>query len=162
MAPLASELGVGLLLENNENTATPDAESLRQLKAELGEVCRVGSAYDPVNAYFQGLDPLAGLELLAGSIDILHLKNVKRHRDRKWNYMPRGDSSYEWVSLADGDVDWREVLGRARTGGFDGPLVLEYVNPFKGMPPEYWDTLREPEEAAREEAVYLRELLQSP
>ena len=36
------------------------------------------------------------------------------------------------------------------------PLVYEYVNPFKGMPLSYWDTLPEPEEAAAREAAFLR------
>ena len=160
----AAELGIGLLLENNENTVTPDAESLVRMKQDIGDVCRVGVAYDPVNAYFQGHDPKRGFEILDGQIDIVHVKNVRRQNirrqdEQRWDYMPRGDWSYEWTALADGDLDWGELLGLARRAGFDGPLTFEYVNPFKGMPLSYWDALREPEEAARTEAEYLRSLL---
>ena len=155
----AQDLGVGVLLENNENTTSSSAADLLRMQAEIGEVARIGIAYDAVNAYFQGLDPIEELEQLAGKIDILHLKNVKRHRDPEFAYLPRGDASYEWTALADGDLDWRDLLGRARAGGFDGPLTFEYVNPFKGMPPDYWNILREPDEAARVEAAYLRGLL---
>ena len=159
VAKLASDVGVGLLLENNENTATPNVRDLDRLKRDIGDACKVGIAYDPVNAYFQGDDPQQGFDSLRGEIDVLHVKNVRRHSDHRWNYMPRGDVSYEWTSLADGDLDWRQLLGEARATGFDGPLTFEYVNPFKGMPMEYWDGLREPEEAARVEADFLRSVL---
>jgi len=154
-----AELGIGLLLENNENTVTPDASSLTCLQEDIGDVCRVGIAYDPVNVYFQGHDPREGFDVLRGKIDILHVKNVRRHNSLQWDYMPRGDFSYEWTSLTDGDIDWRQLIREAHAGGFDGMIVFEYVNPFKGMPIEYWDTLREPEEAAREEGEFLRSVL---
>jgi sugar phosphate isomerase/epimerase len=155
----AKDLGIGLLLENNENTVTPDAASLVRLRRDLRDVCHVGIAYDAANAYFQGNDPAEGFSLLASQIDVLHLKNVRRHRDQRWDYVPRGDYSYEWTRLADGDLNWPRMLSLAADHGFDGPLVYEYANPFKGMPPEYWDTLPEPEEAARDEAEYLRKVL---
>lgn len=157
---IARKLGIGLLLENNENTSTPDPDSLIRMQDDLGEVCNVGIAYDACNAYFQGTDPVAGFDVLAGRIDILHLKNAVRHQDARWDYVPRGGASYEWTSLADGDLDWPALIQKAKAGGFDGPLVYEYVNPFKGMPLSYWDTLPEPEEAARREGAYLRGLVE--
>jgi len=159
IAPYAAELEIGLLLENNENTVTSDAETLLAMRAELSGACRVGIAYDGANAYFQGLDPATELAQLAGRIDVLHLKNVKRHQVSRWSYMPRGDFSYEWTTLAGGDLDWTALVRTAADGGFDGPLVYEYVNPFKGMPLEYWDTLPEPAEAAAREGQFLRDLI---
>jgi sugar phosphate isomerase/epimerase len=156
---LANDLGIGILLENNESTITYDAASLLRLKRDLGNACRVGIAFDPVNAYFQEADVDADLQALAGQIDILHLKNVRRSDTPRWDYMPRGKFSYEWTSLADGDIDWRTLLAKARAGGFAGPLVYEYVNPFKGMTLTYWNALPEPEEAAQREAAFLRRLL---
>jgi hypothetical protein len=38
-------------------------------------------------------------------------------------------------------------------------MATVYVNPFKGMPLAYWNTLPEPDEAARQEAAFLRGLL---
>ena len=67
------------------------------------------------------------------------MKNVRRSQEPRWDYMPRGDFSYQWTSLADGDLDWRRFLPARRHDGFRGPLVYEYVNPFKGMPPTYWE-----------------------
>jgi sugar phosphate isomerase/epimerase len=148
------------MLENNENTTTSDAASLVRLQDAICDVCRSGIAYDPVNAYFQGDDPAPGYTLLAGRITCLHLKNVRRHNAPQYHYLPRGNFSYEWTSLAGGDLDWGAQLRLARDiARFDGPLVFEYVNPFKGMPRDYWDTLREPHEAARQEAEFLRATL---
>ncbi len=159
VAPLANELEVRLLLENNENTVTPDAESLLRLQQDLADAGQSGITYDPVNAYFQGKDVLQGFDQLAGKIDVLHVKNVKRFEENRWDYMPRGNFSYQWTSLAEGDLNWPELLARAAQQGFSGPVVFEYVNPFKGMPPSYWDSLPEPEEAAQREADYLRDII---
>ena len=156
----ARELGIGILLENNENTVTPDADSLVRMKHDLQDVCRVGIAYDPVNAYFQGLNPEGGLDIIGSALSMLHLKNVRRHDNAAWNYIPRGDFSYEWTSLADGDLNWPQLLQHAADLDFDGPLVYEHLNPFKGMPSAYWDSLPEPAEAAQTEAIYLRGLLE--
>jgi sugar phosphate isomerase/epimerase len=159
LAARAADLGVGIMLENNENTTTSNAEELRTMQDAIGDVCRTGIAYDPVNAYFQGHDPAAGFETLQDRITVVHLKNVRRHEAADFQYVPRGSFSYEWTSLAEGDLDWRNLLQLARTSGFDGPLTFEYVNPFKGMPPEYWNCLREPEQAAEEEARFLRRII---
>ena len=154
-----ADLGIGLLLENNENSITPDAQSVIRLQEDVCDVCRVGITYDPVNAYFQGNDPWDGFDILRGKIDILHVKNVRRHDSSRWDYMPRGNFSYEWTALAGGDLDWHKLIHEAYACGFEGTIVFEYVNPFKGMPLEYWDTLRDPEEAARDEAEFLRSVL---
>lgn len=155
----ASDLGVGILIENNENTTTSCADELLEMQNEVRESCRIGIAYDATNAYFQGLNELDELQELEGCVDFLHLKNVKRHHDPTFSYLPRGDFSYEWTSLGEGDVDWQAVLQLAVNNGFDGPLTFEYVNPFKGMPADYWNILREPEVAAAEEIAFLKSTL---
>lgn len=155
----AADRGVGILIENNENTTTSCADELLQMQNAVRDQCRIGIAYDGTNSYFQGLNELDELQELAGCIDILHLKNVKRHHDPTFAYLPRGDYSYEWTSLAAGDVSWETLLNLAIEGGFDGDLTFEYVNPFKGMPADYWNILREPESAAREEIEFIKKLI---
>ncbi|QDT34515.1 sugar phosphate isomerase/epimerase family protein [Thalassoglobus polymorphus] len=155
----AADLGVGILIENNENTTTSCAAELLTMKSEVVDACRMGIAYDGTNAYFQGLKEMEELKKLAGAIDVLHLKNVKRHDDPTFSYLPRGDFSYEWTSLEQGDVRWDKFLKQAVADGFDGPLTFEYVNPFKGMPADYWNILREPEKAAAEEIAYIKKVL---
>jgi len=159
VASHAHKRGVGLLLENNENEVAHDVRSLVNLKQDLDGACDVGITYDPVNAYFQGLDPYRGFDLLNNQLDVLHVKNVCRHETDRWDYMPRGDYSYEWTTLAHGDLDWSKLLRMAREAGFTGPIVYEYVNPFKGMPPRYWDRLPEPDVAARTEAEFLHQVI---
>lgn len=159
IGPYAADRDVGILIENNENTVTSGATELLEMQNEVGGGCKIGIAYDGTNAYFQGLNPFDELQSLAGNVDVLHVKNVRRHNDPQFSYLPRGDFSYEWASLAAGDVDWRAMLQEAVRGGFDGPITFEYVNPFKGMPADYWNVLREPEQAAEEESNYLREVL---
>lgn len=156
---LAAEIGIGLLFENNENTVHANAAELLQLQRDVSDVCRVGIAYDPVNAYFQGNDPQQELDALRGQIDVLHVKNVRRVARFQDGYMPRGEHHYAWTTLSDGDLDWRQLIPRAAQDGFDGTIVFEYVNPFKGMPLSYWNTIREPPVAAHEEAEYLRSIL---
>lgn len=163
----AADLGIGILIENNENTTTSCADDLLAMQNALQGVCRIEIAYDATNAYFQGLNELDELEELAGSISFLHVKNVRRHNVTSddvshtpaLGYMPRGDFAYEWASLADGDIRWETVLKAALDTGFDGPITFEYVNPFKGMPADYWHLLRDPEFAAEHERAYLAELL---
>lgn len=157
----AAEREIGILIENNENTTTSCADELLAMQNEVRSCCRVGIAYDATNAYFQGLNEIDELQSLAGSIDFLHLKNVRRHNDPTYAYLPRGDVSYEWTSLADGDIAWDTLLKIAIDDGFDGPLTFEYVNPFKGMPAEYWTILRDPEVAAEQESNFLQQTLET-
>lgn len=159
VGPHAADRGVGIMIENNENTVTSGAEELLEMQNEVRGSCKLGIAYDGTNAYFQGLNAFDELQSLAGSIDVLHVKNVRRHNDPQFSYLPRGDFSYEWASLADGDLDWAALIGEAVKNGFNGPITFEYVNPFKGMPADYWNILREPEEAAQVEAAYLNGVL---
>ncbi|GEM_PF-1140161 len=161
LAPLAAQHQVGLLLENNENTVTSCAEELLQMQQALAGACRVGLCLDGANAYFQERDPSEEIRTLGGQIDVIHVKNVRRHEQGRWDYMPRGRFSYQWTSLAQGDLDWSALLAQAQAQGFDGPVVYEYVNPFKGMPLRYWDSLPEPEQAAAQEGAYLRQVIKS-
>ncbi len=161
LASAAAENDLGLLLENNENTVTSCADELLQMQQALEGTCRVGLCLDGANAYFQQLDPAEELRRLGDRIDVIHVKNVRRHEQGRWDYMPRGEFSYEWTSLDQGDLDWHALLAQAHAQGFDGPVVYEYVNPFKGMPLAYWDSLPEPAQAAREQGEFLRRVIAS-
>ena len=55
----------------------------------------------------------------------VHVKNVKRYKEKRWDYVPRGDVSYEWKSLEEGDLNWQDLLAKAKSGGFDGPVEVE-------------------------------------
>ncbi len=159
LAQRAASWGVGLLLENNENTVTPGAEELLQMKAALQELCRVGVCWDGANAYMQGLDPADELAMLEDQVDVIHVKNVQRCAPGQEGYMPRGNFSYRWTPLEEGDLDWQALLTQARKQGFSGPVVYEYVNPFKGMPLQFWERMLPPEQAAQRASQFLRRVL---
>ena len=157
----AAEAGVGLLLENNENTVTACAADLLEMGRGLQGVCRVGLCWDGANAYMQELSPQEELAALGSQVAVIHVKNVRRHRQGSWAYRPSGKYSYQWTTLDQGDLSWPQLLAQARSQGFDGPVVYEYVNPFKGMPWSYWQSLPPPEQAAREAAAFLRQAIQA-
>lgn len=164
LMPLARDLNVGLLLENNENTVTANAQQLLDMQRDLGPSCRVGIAFDPVNAYFQELEVDQEATRLAGQVDCLHVKNVKRlpqldAGNHSSTYLPRGRWAYQWTALDQGDLNWSQLIPRLVEAGFTGPVTYEYVNPFKGMPPEYWEAMQEPEAAAHSAREYLTKIV---
>jgi sugar phosphate isomerase/epimerase len=115
---------------------------------------------DGANLYMEGRDVLSEARALAPRIAMLHVKNVRRRAPGELDYLPKDVYGYEWTKLPDGDIDWVEVLDVLRSGGFDGYVLYEYVNPFKGMPRAYWHLLPDPEEAAQSAAEYLRRIAQ--
>ncbi len=156
LLPYAKERGVRLIVETNENTTTSCADELLDVRDAVGP--ELDLVMDGANLYMEGRDVLSEARKLAPHIAMLHVKNVRRREPGKLDYLPKDVYGYEWTQLPDGDIDWKEVLGELRHGGFDGYVLYEYVNPFKGMPRAYWHLLPDPEEAAKSAAEYLSHL----
>ncbi|MDE2931249.1 MAG: sugar phosphate isomerase/epimerase [Chloroflexota bacterium] len=155
LVPYARERGVRLIVETNENTTTSNAAELLAVREAVGP--ELDLVMDGANLYMESQDVLSEARKLAPHVAMLHVKNVRRREPGELDYMPKDVYGYEWTELPDGDIDWKEVLGELRRGGFDGYVLYEYVNPFKGMPRAYWHLLPNPEEAARSAAEYLRQ-----
>lgn len=156
LIPYAKDRGVRLIVETNENTTTSCADELLAVSDAVGP--ELDLVMDGANLYMEGRDVLAEARTLAPHIAMLHVKNVRRRAPGELDYMPKDVYGYEWTKLPDGDIDWCEVIGELRRGGFDGYVLYEYVNPFKGMPRPYWHLLPDPEEAAKSAAEYLRRI----
>ena len=156
LLPYAKERGVRLIVETNENTTTSHAAELLAVRDAVGP--DLDLVMDGANLYMEGRDIMSEARQLAPHIAMLHVKNVRRRRPGELDYMPKEVYGYEWTELPDGDIDWQAVLAELRSGGFDGYVLYEYVNPFKGMPRAYWHLLPDPETAARTAAAYLRSL----
>ncbi len=156
LLPYAKERGVRLIVETNENTTTSNAEELLAVRDAVGP--ELDLVMDGANLYMEGRDVLAEARLLAPHVAMLHVKNVRRREPGTIDYLPKEDYGYEWTELPDGDIDWWAVIAELRQGGFDGYVLYEYVNPFKGMPRAYWRYLPDPEAAAKSAAAYLRSL----
>lgn len=152
--PYARERGVRLIIETNENTTTSNAAELLAVRDAVGPELDV--VMDGANLYMEGRDVRQEARDLAPHIAMLHVKNVRRRPPGELDYLPKSNHGYEWTELPDGDIDWKDVFDLLRSGGFDGYVLYEYVNPFKGMPRDYWHLLPDPETAARSAAEYLR------
>lgn len=158
LIPYARERGVRLIVETNENTTTSNADELLAVGEAVGP--ELDLVMDGANLYMEGRDVLSEARALAPRIAMLHVKNVRRRAPGELDYLPKDVYGYEWTKLPDGDIDWVEVLDVLRSGGFDGYVLYEYVNPFKGMPRAYWHLLPDPEGAAQSAAEYLRRIAQ--
>ena len=156
LLPYAKERGVRLIVESNENTTTSNADELLAVRDAVGP--ELDLVMDGANLYMEGRDVLHEARQLAPHMAMLHVKNVRRRQPGELDYMPKDVYGYEWTELPDGDIDWKEVLAELRQGGFDGYVLYEYVNPFKGMPRAYWHLLPDPESAAKSAAEYMRSL----
>ena len=156
LLPYAKERGVRLIVESNENTTTSNANELLAVRDAVGP--ELDLVMDGANLYMEGRDVLHEARQLAPHMAMLHVKNVRRRQPGELDYLPKDEHGYEWTELPDGDIDWKEVLDELRHGGFDGYVLYEYVNPFKGMPRAYWHLLPDPESAAKSAAEYMRSL----
>ncbi len=154
LLPYATERGVRLIVETNENTTTATAAELLAVRDAVGPALDL--VMDGANLYMEGRNVLKEARQLGPHIAMLHVKNVRRRQPGAIDYLPKDAYGYEWTELPDGDLDWREIVDILRQGGFDGYVLYEYVNPFKGMPREYWHLLPDPESAARSAAEHLR------
>lgn len=158
IAAYSSSRGVALLIETNENTVTPNIDAALKVHAQVG-AGNLHIVLDLVNVYFAGT-PLAELDAELAKIDgrvaMLHVKNVRMTADAQVTYRGSTGQAFVWTDLASGDLDWKHCLSLARTRGFDGPLVYEYANPFKGMSERFWQRIPPPDEAARRAAEFLR------
>lgn len=156
LLPYATERSVRLIIETNENSTTSNAEELLAVRDAVGP--DLDLVMDGANLYMEGRDVQQEARTLAPHIAMLHVKNVRRRQPGELDYLPKSDYGYEWTELPDGDINWQDVIELLHSGGFDGYVLYEYVNPFKGMPRDYWHLLPDPESAARSAAEYLRSL----
>ncbi|MDA8198746.1 MAG: sugar phosphate isomerase/epimerase [Thermaerobacter sp.] len=158
IAAYAATRDVVLLIETNENTVTPNLGAAFNVHAQVGAP-NLKVVLDAVNVYFGGT-PLVELDAEVDKIDarvaMLHVKNVQMTAGAPVAYHGSTGQAFVWTDLATGDLDWKHLLTRARARGFDGPVVYEYANPFKGMSEQFWDRIPPPDKAAQAAAEFLR------
>lgn len=78
--------------------------------------------------------------LSAGLLDIIQPDVAKNAHLNGGKY-----KGFEWALLSQGDIDYIPVLQSLHACGFDGPIVCEYANPYKGMSRDFWDAMPAPE-----------------
>jgi L-ribulose-5-phosphate 3-epimerase len=112
LLPLAEELRVDISLEEvwNKFLLSPleFATYVDEFKSPWARAW-----FDVGNVVLYGY-PQDWIRTLGKRIDKLHLKDFKRH-----------ESSFEWVNLGDGDVDWPAVRSALAEIGFSGSATVE-------------------------------------
>ncbi|GCD96119.1 sugar phosphate isomerase/epimerase family protein [Embleya hyalina] len=124
LCALAADLGVELSLELYEDTLVgTGARTMRLIEA-------TGAANLGVNADLANLHraprPLEEtwdqtLDLVLDRMNYWHVKNYRRVENH-----PHGPYLAWPTPLADGDIDYRAALHRARAAGYAGPLCVEH------------------------------------
>ncbi len=110
--------GVKPVIETHFGTIAPSA-ALALRVVEHFEPARIGVNFDPANMIIEGREAWQlGLELLGPYLDYLHAKNIAWVReDERWRW--------QFASLEDGQVDWREIAEALRHVRYDGYISFE-------------------------------------
>lgn len=121
---LCKQYGVKGLIETHHVTIAPSA-SLAYRLVERFDPDTVGVLFDPGNMVHEGYENYRmGLELLGPYLAHVHVKNAKCAAGDR-----RDDGSLawqmSWTGVADGIVDWKQVITDLKAVGYDGMLGLE-------------------------------------
>ena len=112
-AGIAADRGVTLAFETGQETANLLKRTLDDLKAPNLMV-----NFDPANMLLYDMgDPIAAVELLAGSIRSVHVKDARRP-------VVTGEWGKE-IPLGEGEVGIPAFLSALKRIGYDGPLSVE-------------------------------------
>lgn len=132
--------GVAICLELHPGTSIYNAASFALLAEETGDNVQVN--LDPSHFWWQGIDPVATIDELAGRIGFAHGKDTLLHPERiarhgvldfRW---PGAPESTPWHFCAVGRGrpldEWTRLLGALRSAGYDGPISIEHEDPELG------------------------------
>lgn len=107
---MGQDEGIQVMPEMHEGTVIGSIEGLRRVLGKWGENPNFGVIYQPYE--FRTEPALKALDVALGYIQSVHLQN--RHNGR-------------FVALAEGDVDYRQILKKLTVSGYAGPFVLEFT-----------------------------------
>jgi sugar phosphate isomerase/epimerase len=129
--------GVDICLELHPGTSIYNAASFLLLAAITQDNVKVN--LDPSHFWWQGIDPIATIEALAGRIGFAHGKDTVVHPDRVARH---GVLDFRWPSTAEEmpwhfaavgrgrpAEEWRALLEALRRAGYDGPISIEHEDP---------------------------------
>ncbi len=106
--------GITLVME----TGQEEAEALLEFIDEVGSD-NIGVNFDPANMILYGVgEPIEAVMQLREKIIHVHMK------DAVWSDRPREEWGTE-VVLGTGDADIPRIVSKLRSGGYEGPLVVE-------------------------------------
>jgi sugar phosphate isomerase/epimerase len=158
IVPHAKDVGLPILIEANEGSLIHTAEAcldiVNELDSDLFEI-----VYDAINLYFEKQDVFESLRHLGNRIAVVHSKNARRSKpDREKTFNIKG-YGYKWAPISEGDLNWKEIFVELKKVGFDGDVMYEYANPFKGMKRGFWADIPDPEVWVEENAKFMKEIM---
>ncbi len=155
-AEFAAQHGVKIAIEMHPGFVVYSPETLLRLRAIAGPA--IGCNYDPSHMFWQGIDPIAAIRVLADAIFHVHAKDTQLYpanlsrtgvldtkpytdeRNRGWIFRTCGyGHGAEW---------WKEFVSTLRMFGYDNVLSIEHE-----------DSLLSPEEGLTKAAQFLNEVV---
>src|SRR5271165_1053840 len=155
-AKFAADHGVKIAIEMHPGFVVYNPETMLRLRSIAGT--NVGCNFDPSHLFWQQIDPIAAVRVLAGSIFHVHAKDTQLYpanleragvldtkpyteeRDRSWIFRTCGyGHGAEW---------WSEFISTLRMFGYDSVLSVEHE-----------DSLLSPEEGLTKAAEFLNRIV---
>jgi sugar phosphate isomerase/epimerase len=144
-AKFAADHGVKIAVEMHPGFVVYNPETMLRLRSIAGE--NVGCNFDPSHLFWQSIDPIAAIRVLAGSIFHVHAKDTQLYpsnlartgvldtkpyteeRDRSWIFRTCGyGHGAEW---------WSELISTLRMFGYDSVISIEHedslLSPAEGL-----------------------------
>jgi sugar phosphate isomerase/epimerase len=139
MAALAKAEGVRqLCFELHPGMCVYNVSSFNRLRAAIGPI--IAANLDPSHFFFQGMDPLAVIRELGGSIGYVHAKDA---RVDPYNLAVQGALdlqpgkpvrelvwAYRTLGYGHGVQFWADFASALRSVGYDGVLSIEHEDPL--------------------------------
>ena len=142
-AEFAREHGVRIAFEMHPGFVVYNPETLLRLRSAIGPVA--GANFDPSHLFWQGIDPLEAVRVLADAGVLFHVHAKDTRLDpgnvgvngvldtkpfaevaaRSWTFRTVGDGH--------GEETWRPLVGALRAAGYDGAVSIEHEDPL--LPP---------------------------
>lgn len=144
-AKFAADHGVKIAVEMHPGFVVYNPETMLRLRSIAGDA--VGCNFDPSHLFWQNIDPIAAIRILAGSIYHVHAKDTQLYpanlartgvldtkpyteeRDRSWIFRTCGyGHGAEW---------WSELISTLRMFGYDYVVSIEHedtlLSPGEGL-----------------------------
>ena len=128
--------GIQVALEAHPGFVVYNTETMLRLREQAGE--QIGINFDPSHLFWQGIDPVAAIKVLAkaGALFHFHAKDTglfqeniavngvldtKSYRD-EWNR----SWIFRTVGYGHGEEVWRNILSTLQMAGYDGAISIEH------------------------------------
>lgn len=134
----ADQLGINVALEMHGGFLVHSPGTLLELRQACGH--RIGANLDPSHFWWQGLDPLAGVDLLGEALCHVHLKDWQADPEQQalWGLLdprPMTTRPRAWQFRVPGRGHdsgfWQPFLDRLVARHFTGMLSIEHEDPDK-------------------------------